>query len=80
LKTEAILFTTAVVLILVGIYLWKKGDSKESFWQALFDVIGDIVVFEMPIFSSFRAWSVFLWVIGIVIFIILIFATISKLL
>jgi len=68
------------VLILVGIYLWKKGDSKESFWQALFDVIGDIVVFEMPIFSSFRAWSVFLWVIGIVIFIILIFATISKLL
>ncbi|MGG0582643.1 hypothetical protein ABE017_26435 [Priestia aryabhattai] len=80
MKTEAILFTTAVVLILVGIYLWKKGDSKESFWQALFDVVGDIVVFEMPIFSSFRAWSIFLWVIGIVIFIILIFVTISKLL
>ena len=73
-----ILFVVAILLILLGIYLWRKGNTKESFWEALFDVVGDILVWDLPVFSTFRAWSLFLWLIGICILIVSICITISK--
>lgn len=73
-----ILFVVAILLILLGIYLWRKGNTKESFWEALFDVVGDILVWDLPVFSTFRAWSLFLWLIGICILIVSICITMSK--
>ena len=73
-----ILFVVAILLILLGIYLWRKGNTKESFWEALFDVVGDILVWDLPVFSTFRAWSLFFWLIGICILIVSICITISK--
>jgi len=75
---EMVLLAIAILSILLGIYLWKKGNSKEPFWAALFDVIGNILVWDLPVFLTFRAWSVFLWLIGFGIFIIFIWATISN--
>ncbi|MET3688331.1 hypothetical protein ABIC37_003867 [Priestia megaterium] len=68
----------AILLILLGMYLWRKGNSKESFWENLFNVIGDILVWNLPFFFTFRAWSLFLWLIGVGIFIIFIWAKISN--
>lgn len=71
---SAAILSGAVLAILLGMYLWKKGDKKEPFWQALFDVIFDFFTLEFPVFFSFRAWAVFLWIIG---FGILIMAIVS---
>ncbi|MDC7724349.1 hypothetical protein PNF31_26860 [Priestia megaterium] len=73
-----VLLAVAILLILLGIYLWTKGSSKEPFWEALFNVIGNILVWDLPVFTTFRAWSVFLWLIGFGTFIIFIWATISN--
>jgi hypothetical protein len=54
----------AILLILLGVYLWRIGNKKESFWEALFELIGDILIFDFPVFSTFRAWALFLWLIG----------------
>jgi hypothetical protein len=58
--------------------MWRKGNSKEPFWQALFDVIGNILLWHLPIFLTFRAWAVFLWLIGFVILIAFLLAIISN--
>ena len=60
----------AIVLLLVGNYLWKKGNKKEPFWESLSEVIGNIIVWELPVFFTLRAWAVFLWLIGIILLII----------
>lgn len=73
-----ILLTIAILSILLGIYLWRKGNPKEPFWWALLDVIGNILVWNLPVFLTFRAWSVFLWLVGFGILIIFIWATISN--
>ncbi|WP_078410744.1 hypothetical protein [Priestia abyssalis] len=73
-----ILLLVAILSILLGIYLWRRGNSKEPFWQALFDVIGNIIVRHLPIFLTFRAWAVFLWLVGFFILIAFLFATISN--
>jgi hypothetical protein len=54
----------AVILLLIGTYFWKKGNKKEPFWESLFEVIGNIFVWELPVFFTLRAWAVFLWLIG----------------
>jgi hypothetical protein len=69
----------AVLLILLGGFLWKKGRTDESFWEALFNVIGDILVWHLPIFATFRAWAVFSWLIGFGILIIAIASLLRKL-
>ena len=43
-------FLIAVVLLLIGTYLWKIGNKKEPFWESLFEVIGNIFVWELPVF------------------------------
>ncbi|MDG0058286.1 hypothetical protein [Priestia sp. P5] len=73
-----ILLAVAILLILLGIYLWTKGDSREPFWEALSKVMGNILVWNLPVFTTFRAWSVFLWLIGIGIFMIFMWAKISN--
>ncbi len=60
----------AVISILLGVYLWKKGDPKEPFWLAFLDVIGDLLTLNFPVFFTYRAWAVFLWLIGFGILII----------
>ncbi|NLP51948.1 hypothetical protein [Bacillus sp. RO1] len=67
-----------VVLLLIGTYLWKKGNKKEPFWESLFEVIGNIFVWELPAFFTLRAWAVFLWLIGIILLIIYLIAKIST--
>lgn len=73
-----IFFLIAVVLLLIGTYLWKKGNKKEPFWESLFEVIGNIFVWELPVFFTLRAWAVFLWLIGIILLIIILIAKISS--
>ena len=75
---EIIPLAVAILLILLGVYLWRKGNSKESFWESVFNVIGDILVWDLPVFFTLRAWSLFLWLIGAGIFIIFIWAKISN--
>jgi len=78
-KVEGIiLLLVAILLILFGVYLWKKGDPEESFWEALVDVVGDIFSFQWIISFSYRVWAVFLWLIGFGILIAFLFATISN--
>jgi hypothetical protein len=74
-----IVLLIGILLILFGRFLWKKGDLKEPVWEALLNVIGDILTFQLPIFSTFRAWAVFSWLIGFGILIIAIASLIRKL-
>jgi hypothetical protein len=53
--------------------LWKKGDAKERFWQSVLEVIGDLLIWNLPVFSTFRAWAVFLWFIGFLMLLLGIF-------
>ncbi len=73
-----ILLLVAVLLILFGVYLWKKGDSKQSFLDALVNVVSDIFSFQWIVSFSYRVWAVFLWLIGFGILITFLFATISN--
>ena len=66
-------FLIVVVLLLIGTYLWEIGNRKEPFWESLFEVIGNIFVWELPVFFTLKAWAVFSWLIGIILFIILLF-------
>ncbi len=56
-----------VFLLLIGIYLWKKGNKDEAFWESLFEVIGNLFVWELPVFFTLRAWAVITWLIGFII-------------
>lgn len=67
-----------IFLILVAWYLWKTGDSKQSFWEVLTDLLGDIIFYEGIAPFSYRAWAVLLWLIGFVILIIVILAKINS--
>jgi hypothetical protein len=60
----------AIILVLLGVFLWKKGNQQERFLEALIDVIFDFFTLQLPVFFSFRAWAVFLWLIGFVILIV----------
>ena len=73
-----IVFLIVVVLLLIGTYLWKKGNKKEPFWESLFEVIGNIFVWELPVFFTLKAWAVFLWLIGIILLIFLLIAKIGN--
>ncbi|WP_047154718.1 hypothetical protein [Aneurinibacillus tyrosinisolvens] len=64
----------AILSIILGVYLWRKGDPKESFWEALMDVIIDFFTLQLPAFFTFRAWAVFLCLIGFGVLIIAIVA------
>ncbi|SDN25621.1 hypothetical protein SAMN04488137_3785 [Fictibacillus solisalsi] len=79
MKEEGILLAISVVLTLLGIYLWRKGNTRESFWEAFIETVGDIVLFELPIFTTFRAWSVFLWLAALILFILFILINVSRL-
>ena len=73
-----IVFLIAVVLLLIGTYLWKKGNKKEPFWESLFEVFGNIFVWELPVFFTLKAWAIIFWLIGIILLIILLIAKISN--
>ncbi|MDR7318995.1 hypothetical protein [Brevibacillus nitrificans] len=68
----------AILFILLGLFLWKKGDQKVQFWEALLHVVGDLLTFQLPIFFTFRAWAVFSWMIGFGIILIAIVALVAK--
>ena len=72
------LFILASLLILFGIYFWKKGNSKEPFWESLLDVLENIVVWNLPVFFTYRTWAVFMWLIGIILLIVLLIAKVSS--
>jgi len=44
-----IVLLVALFLILFGIYLWKKGNSKEPFWESLYDVIENVFLWNLPV-------------------------------
>ncbi|MFJ9500168.1 hypothetical protein [Brevibacillus centrosporus] len=67
-----------IFFILLGVFLWKKGDQQVQFWEALLDVIGDLLTFQLPISCTFRAWAVFSWLIGFGILLITIVALVAK--
>jgi hypothetical protein len=73
-----IVVLVAIFLIFLGTYLWKKGNSKEPFWESLYGVIENIFLWNFPVFLNFRAWAVFLWLIGIILLIIFLIAKISN--
>ena len=73
-----IVLLVAIFLILFGTYLWKKGNSKEPFWESLYDVIENVFLWNLPVFLTSRTWAVFLWLIGIILLIILLIAKISN--
>jgi hypothetical protein len=69
----------AILFIWFGSYLWKKGNTKEPFWEALFDVIGQILVWELPIFFHLPYLGCFIWLIGFGVFIIAVTLLLIKL-
>ena len=73
-----IVLLVAIFLILFGTYLWKKGNSKEPFWESLYDVIENVFLWNLPVFLTSRTWAVFLWLIGIILLIIFLIAKISN--
>ena len=73
-----IVLLVAVFLILFGTYLWKKGNSKEPFWESLYDVIENVFLWNLPVFLTFRTWAVFLWLIGIILLLIFLISKISN--
>ncbi len=73
-----VIIACAIFLVLFGVFLWKKGDQKEQFWEALLHVVGDILTFQLPIFFTFRAWAVFSWMIGFGILLIAIVALVAR--
>jgi hypothetical protein len=73
-----IVLLVAIFLILFGTYLWKKGNSKEPFWESLYDVIENVFLWNLPVFLTSRTWAVFLWLIGIILLIIFLSAKISN--
>lgn len=78
MRVEAIIFLVgAILLILFGVYLWRKGDPKQSFLEALVNVVGDIFSFQWIVSFSYRVWAVFLWLIGFGILIAAILAKIN---
>ena len=73
-----IVLLVAIFLILCGTYLWKKGNSKEPFWESLYDVIENVFLWNLPVFLTSRTWAVFLWLIGFILLIIFLIAKISN--
>ncbi|WP_349408519.1 hypothetical protein [Pseudalkalibacillus sp. SCS-8] len=71
---EIIAAILATLFLLIGTYLWKKGNKKEPFWDSLFEVIGNLFVWELPVFFTLRAWAVILWLIGFILILLLLAA------
>ena len=62
-----ILIVIGIILFLISKWLWKKGDPKETFMEALGDLISDLIGWQLPVvFSGIKAWSLFIWFIGLV--------------
>ena len=73
-----IVLLVAIFLILCGTYLWKKGNSKEPFWESLYDVIENVFLWNLSVFLTSRTWAVFLWLIGFILLIIFLIAKIRN--
>lgn len=62
-----ILITIGIILFFVSKWLWKKGNPKETFMDALGDLISDFISWELPVvFSGIKTWSLLIWLIGLV--------------
>lgn len=59
-----ILFITGLILMLLGVYFWRKGDPDQPFWAAILETITDI--FLELVLTSYRTWALILWLIGFV--------------
>ncbi|MBG9587212.1 hypothetical protein [Cytobacillus firmus] len=72
-----LLILGSILSILSGNFLWKKGDSRESFWEALLDGVFSIYSL-FPFFIpdnhySFRSLAVSLWIFGFIMILIIVF-------
>jgi hypothetical protein len=67
-----ILLAIGIILLLFAWYLWRKGDPNQPFWIALLETLSDI--FLELVFTSYRTWALFLWLIGFVMVLLGIFA------
>jgi hypothetical protein len=62
-----ILMTFGIILFFISKWLWSIGNPKENFKEALVDLISDLVGWQLPlVFSGIKAWSLFIWFIGLV--------------
>ncbi|MBM4763753.1 hypothetical protein [Bacillus sp. B15-48] len=62
-----ILIAIGIALFFISKWLWKKGDPKETFMEAFGDLISDLIGWQFPVvFSGIKAWSLFIWFIGLV--------------
>lgn len=62
-----ILLIIGVILLFLSKWLWKKGDPNETFKEALGELISDLIGWQLPlVFSGIKAWSLFIWLIGLV--------------
>ncbi|MDQ0115140.1 uncharacterized membrane protein YjjP (DUF1212 family) [Paenibacillus harenae] len=64
MNTAIILFITGLILMLLGVYFWRKGDPDKPFWAAILETITDM--FLELVFTSYRTWALILWLIGFV--------------
>lgn len=64
MNTAIILFITGLIMMLLGVYFWRKGDPDQSLWAAFLETITDI--FLELVFTSYRTWALILWLIGFV--------------
>jgi hypothetical protein len=63
-----IILTIGVILFFISKWLWKKGDPEETFKEALGDLISDLIGWQLPlVFSGIKAWSLFIWFIGLLL-------------
>lgn len=64
MKTAAILLIIGILLLALGLYLWQKRDREQPFWVTFIETVADIATGMA--FSSFRAWALFSWLLGLV--------------
>ncbi|MET3689687.1 NADH:ubiquinone oxidoreductase subunit 6 (subunit J) [Priestia megaterium] len=77
MNKRIIFFLIGILLISFAWYLWKRRDTKESFWQVLTDLLGDIIFFQWVAPLSIQAWSVLLGLIGFIVLVITIVAQLN---
>jgi len=66
-----LILVAGIILIIIGVYFWKKGNPRDSFFKALISLIGDFIAFELPIiFAGLRSWAILLWILGFVLVVI----------
>ncbi|MBY6037007.1 hypothetical protein KUV80_10090 [Fictibacillus nanhaiensis] len=62
-----ILILIGIILFFISKWLWKKGDTKETIKEAFGELISDLIGWQLPlVFSGIKAWSLFIWFIGLV--------------